>query len=192
LIKELNAAIKAALSAGNMIKSRIGKAQRIRFKGKINIVTDTDVKAEKLIVKTLKKTFSQYGFLAEEGYIKDKGGDRWIIDPLDGTTNFVHGFPFFAVSIALERAGQISAGVVYDPMHQELFTAIKGKGSYLNKKKIKVSKVKPLSKAFLATGFSYNFKGKKMFLELFSKYKFRTCDTHTHTHTHAYTHRTIA
>ena len=159
--KELNAAVKAALSAGNMIKSRVGKAQRIRFKGKINIVTDTDIKAEKLIVKTLKKAFPQYGFLAEEQYAKNKGGDRWIIDPLDGTTNFAHGFPFFAVSIALEKAGQIMAGVVYDPMHEELFTAIKGKGAYLNKKKIKVSKVKNLSRAFLATGFSYNFKGKK-------------------------------
>ena len=160
-MKELNAAIKAALSAGNMIKSRVGKTQHIRFKGAINIVTDTDVKAEKLIVKALKKAFPQYGILAEESYAKDKGTDRWIIDPLDGTTNFAHGFPFFAVSIALEKAGEVIAGVVYDPMHQELFTAVKGKGAYLNNKKIKVSKVKKLSKAFLATGFSYDFKRKK-------------------------------
>ncbi len=160
-MKELDAALEAAVSAGNMIKSRVGKTQNIRFKGAINIVTDTDVKAEKLIVKTLKKAFPQYGILAEERYAKDKGGDRWIIDPLDGTTNFAHGFPFFAVSIALEKAGEVIAGVVYDPMHQELFTAVKGKGAYLNKKKIRVSKVKKLSKAFLATGFSYDFKRKK-------------------------------
>ncbi len=160
-MKELNAAIKAALSAGNMIKSRVGKKQNIRFKGAINIVTDTDIKAEKLIVETLKKAFPQYGILAEERYTKDKGTDRWIIDPLDGTTNFAHGFPFFGVSIALEKSKEVIAGVVYDPMHQELFTAVKGKGAYLNKKKIRVSKIKKLSQAFLATGFSYDFKGKK-------------------------------
>ncbi|MFH1093105.1 MAG: inositol monophosphatase family protein [Candidatus Omnitrophota bacterium] len=160
-MKELNAAVQAALIAGDMIKSRFGKTQNIRFKGSINIVTDTDIKAEKLIVKTLKQRFPQYGFLAEEGYGQDKGSDRWIIDPLDGTTNFAHGFPFFAVSIALEKDGQIRTGVVYDPIHQELFTAVWGKGAYLNKKKIRVSKVNNLGKAFLATGFSYDFKEKK-------------------------------
>ncbi|MCK4994020.1 MAG: inositol monophosphatase [Candidatus Omnitrophica bacterium] len=160
-MKELNGAIKAAVGAGDMIKSRVGKSQSIRYKGEINIVTETDIKAEKLIVRTLKKEFSQYGFLTEESSCKTTKGDRWIIDPLDGTTNFARGFPFFCVSIALEKEGQIIAGVVYDPMHQELFTAIKGKGAYLNKKKIRVSTVKKLNKAFLATGFAYDFKDKK-------------------------------
>ncbi len=160
-MKELKCAIHAAISAGNMIKSRVGKKQIIRYKGAINIVTDTDIKAEKLIIKILKKEFPQYSFLAEESQCRDILADRWIIDPLDGTTNFAHGFPFFCVSIALEKSQEIKLGVVYDPMRQELFTAIKGKGAYLNKKKIRVSKVNKLSRSFLATGFSYDFKNKK-------------------------------
>lgn len=159
--KELKCAVSAAMNAGEMIKSRIGKKKSIRYKGDINIVTDTDIKAEKMIVKALKKEFPQYGFMAEESYAQDTKKDQWIIDPLDGTTNFAHGFPFFCVSIALEKDGQTRAAAVYDPMHQELFTAIQGHGAYLNKKKIRVSKVTELSSAFLATGFSYDFKNTK-------------------------------
>lgn len=159
-MKELKAAVRAAISAGNMIKTSVGKRQNIRYKGAINIVTDTDIRAEKLIVGILKKEFPQYGILAEERGCEDKHPDRWIIDPLDGTTNFAHGFPFFCVSIALEKAGEIRLGAVYDPMRKELFTAVKGKGAYLNKKKIRASKEKGLNKSFLATGFSYDFKNK--------------------------------
>lgn len=160
-MKELNSAIEAALNAGKMIKSCLGKPYSIRFKGAINIVTDVDEKAEALIVKSLNKAFPQYTVLAEEKHRHDKGKDRWIIDPLDGTTNFAHQFPFFAVSIALEKKGKVILGVVYDPVHEELFTAVKGKGAYLNKRKINVSRVKKIDKAFLATGFSYSFKNKK-------------------------------
>ncbi|MBU1043423.1 MAG: inositol monophosphatase [Candidatus Omnitrophica bacterium] len=160
-MKELIVARDAALLAGKLIKSRLGKLNKIRYKGAINIVTEVDEKAEELIVKKLSKAFPEYGILAEERPEEKKGDCKWIIDPIDGTTNFAHGFPFFAVSIALEKQGETVLGVVYDPMRDELFTACKTKGAFLNKKRISVSQVKDMGKAFLATGFAYNFKTTK-------------------------------
>jgi len=160
-MKELDVAVDIAILAGRFIKSRVGKLKEVQYKGEIDIVTDVDKKAEALIIKNLKKSFPEYGILAEESIEKEKGDVKWIIDPIDGTTNFAHGFPFFAVSIALEKQGKTVLGIVYDPMRDELFSAVKGKGAYLNKKKIMVSNVKDMGKAFLATGFSYNFKKTK-------------------------------
>ncbi|MBU4305665.1 MAG: inositol monophosphatase [Candidatus Omnitrophica bacterium] len=160
--REKTTAVEAAVSAGRMIKSCVAKVKSIRYKGAINnIVTDVDERAEAMIIRRLKSSFPGYGILAEESPAEDRGSCRWIIDPLDGTTNFAHGFPFFAVSIALEKEGEIMLGVVYDPMHDELFTAEQAKGAYLNKKRIQVSKVSDMGKAFLATGFAYNFKEKR-------------------------------
>ena len=159
--RELDAVKNAAVKAGKMIKSRLGKVRSIEYKGAINIVTDVDKKAEALIIRDLKKEFPEYGILAEESPEQKNDSAKWIIDPLDGTTNFAHGFPFFAVSIGLEKEGRIVAGAVYDPMHDELFYARQGKGAFLNKKKIRVSKTKKLDKSFLATGFSYTFKDKE-------------------------------
>jgi myo-inositol-1(or 4)-monophosphatase len=158
---ELSAAIDAAVDAGAMIKKRLGRTGTIRYKGAINIVTEVDEKAEALIVGKLNKAFPDYGIIAEESAPERKGSGSWIIDPLDGTTNFAHGFPFFCVSIALEREGDVVLGVVYDPMHEELFTAVKGSGAYRNNQPIRVSEVDVIGKAFLATGFSYAFKTKK-------------------------------
>ncbi|MCG2710975.1 MAG: inositol monophosphatase [Candidatus Omnitrophica bacterium] len=160
-MNEFKAAKDAALCAGIMIKSRIGKLKKVRYKGAINIVTDVDEKAEDMIVKKLRREFPDYGILAEERPEEKKGDCKWIIDPLDGTTNFAHGFPFFAVSIALEKKGEIMMGVVYDPVHDELFSARKGKGAFLNQKRICTSPVKDIKKSLLATGFSYTFKDKK-------------------------------
>ncbi len=160
-MKELILAVDTAILAGNFIKSRLGKLKKVHYKGEINIVTDVDQKAEALIVKNLTKAFPEYGILAEESPEEKKGDAKWIIDPIDGTTNFAHGFPFFAVSIALEKQGKTVLGIVYDPMREELFTAVKGKGAFLNKKKIMISKVKDMGKAFLATGFAYDFKTSK-------------------------------
>lgn len=160
-MREQLVAIAAAVAAGKMIKACLDKPKKVRYKGAINIVTDVDEKAEDLIVKKLKKAFPEYGILAEESPEEKKGDCKWIIDPIDGTTNFAHGFPFFAVSIALEKQGETVLGVVYDPIRDELFTAIKAKGAFLNKKRIRVSKVKEMEKSFLATGFAYNFKTSK-------------------------------
>ncbi len=159
--KELDAVKKTAVTAGKMIKRHLGRVRRIEYKGAINIVTDVDKKAEALIIKELKKSFPDYGVLAEESPEQKRGSAKWIIDPLDGTTNFAHGFPFFAVSIGLEKEGRVVLGAVYDPLREELFYARRGKGAFLNKKKIGVSTVKKIAKSFLATGFSYTFKDKK-------------------------------
>lgn len=170
--KFLKEAIAAAKKSGALIRSRVGKIKTINYKGAIDLVTDVDKASEQLIKAHLYKKFPQHLFLGEEGStmgapVKDclpvgalakAGGYRWIVDPIDGTTNFAHGFPYFSVSIALEKDCQPVVGVVYDPMHDELFYATKGGGAFLNKKKIKVSQTKEMKKSLLCTGFAYEIK----------------------------------
>lgn len=150
-------AITAAKSAGLILKKNLGKARSIEYKGVIDIVTEMDRKAEDLIIKTIKKEFPAHGILTEESNEQKSSSEyRWIIDPLDGTTNYSHGYPVFCVSIALEKEGEIILGVVYDPVLNELFTAEKDKDAFINNKKIKVSKIRKLTKSLLATGFPYD------------------------------------
>ncbi|MBI3399279.1 MAG: inositol monophosphatase [Deltaproteobacteria bacterium] len=150
-------AIAGAKNAGLLLKKNLGKVRFIEFKGVIDIVTEMDKKAEDLIIKTIKKEFPEHGILTEESAEqKSKSEYRWIIDPLDGTTNYSHGYPVFCLSMALEKAGEIILGVVYDPMLNELFTAEKDRGTYLNNKRIKVSQIHELSTSLLATGFPYD------------------------------------
>ena len=119
-----------------------------------------DKNAERLIIRNIRCAFPDHAILSEESEPKNKESPfKWIIDPIDGTTNFIHSFPFFCVSIALEEAGEVMLGVVYDPLREELFLAERGSGAYLNRKRIQVSKVKRLAEGFLATGFSYGIKG---------------------------------
>ena len=155
---ELRVAVTAAIAAGEFIRRQRGKPRRIRYKSDINIVTDVDERAEELIVRKLHHAFPRDGILAEERPEEKGNGRKWIIDPLDGTTNFAHGFPFFVVSIGLEEDGRSVLGVVYDPVHDELFTAVRGKGALCNGKRITVSGQRTLQHAFLATGFAYTFK----------------------------------
>lgn len=155
-------AVDAAVEAGSFIKSRLGKVEKISFKGEINLVTDVDKKAERIIKTKVNDAFPGHIFLGEEGHDveKKKGGSeyKWIVDPIDGTNNFAHTFPFFCVSIALEKNGRIILGVVYDPVRNELFAAEEVGVACLNDKKIEVSNVKKLKESLLATGFSYNIK----------------------------------
>lgn len=156
--KYLKTAVAAALKSGAFIKRSVGKIGKVTYKAGDNIVTDCDKRSEAMIVDTILKAFPDHGILAEESGLADarnNRGYRWIIDPIDGTTNFAHGFPFFCVSIGLEIDHEIAVGVVYDPMRDELFRAVKGGGAFLNKKKIIVSGVKKLSESLLSTGFSY-------------------------------------
>lgn len=152
------AAVEAAIKAGKLIKSRFGKKNKIYFKGETNLVTDVDKKAEEIIKKEIKSSFPGHDILAEESHSDGKQVKdfKWIVDPLDGTNNFAHGFPFICVSIALELKKEIILAVVYDPLRDELFLAEKGKGAYLNNRKIYVSHCRKLKKSLLATGFSYN------------------------------------
>jgi len=154
-IKEL--AVSAAMRSGALLRENLGRACRIEFKGAVNLVTELDKKSEALITGAIKEAFPAHGILAEESAeLASPGPYRWIIDPLDGTTNYAHGFPVFCVSIAFEEAGEVKLGVVYNPMLDELFVAEKGRGALLNGNKIAVSKVDSLDRGLLATGFPYD------------------------------------
>ena len=153
----LAVAVEAARKAGGILKENLHGTREITYKGDINLVTEMDTRSERAVVGTLRASFPDHGIIAEEETtIRNGSGYTWIIDPLDGTTNYAHGYPCFSVSIALEHKGDVITGVVYDPMRDELFTAHKGQGAYLNGKRIKVSTVDALIKSLLATGFPYD------------------------------------
>ena len=155
----LNVAIETALEAGNYLKMNVGKIRNIERKGgqETNLVTEIDKKSEQLIISKIKQHFPQHDFLCEEsGAAEVKSEYRWIIDPLDGTVNYTHALPIYSVSIGLEFKGEIILGVVYDPSLDELFTAEKGKGAWLNKNRIEVSKTTKLIESLLVTGFAYD------------------------------------
>ncbi|PIR26740.1 MAG: inositol monophosphatase [Deltaproteobacteria bacterium CG_4_10_14_0_2_um_filter_43_8] len=153
----LSCAVELAKQAGKIQLDSLKKDHHIEYKGAINLVTEVDKKCEALIVGTLAKHFPHHDILAEEGSGKRKQSEyRWIIDPLDGTINYAHQFPFFCVSIALEFQGELVLGVIFDPNRDELFTAVKGEGAFLNGKRLQVSNSPDLVHALLATGFAYN------------------------------------
>ena len=154
----LNIAIRAARAAGDLIVRKINKIPdlQIEVKGTNDFVTEVDRQAEERIIETLWKSFPDHGFQGEElGEIEGAGEYRWIIDPLDGTTNFLHGFPHFAVSLACQHKGKIIHGVVYDPLKQELFSASRGEGATLNNRRIRVTAIKSTKGALLGTGFPF-------------------------------------
>jgi len=148
--------LQAFQSAGTLIRHSITRQKTITKKGEIDLVTEIDCAAEKRIIKIISKAFPSHSFLCEESAATGQSKHRWIIDPIDGTTNFAHSLPICSVSIAYEENGIIRMGGVYDPVREELFFAEKGKGAFLNGKKIKVSKTKKLNDALLATGFPYD------------------------------------
>jgi len=133
---------------GAVLKRNFGKVHTISYKGRLDLVTETDQRSEKVMVEFLKQQFPGCGILAEEQKeIQAESAFRWILDPLDGTTNYVHGYPFFSVSLALEFAGTVVWGAVYDPMREEMFTAVEGEGASLNGRTISVSSVDRLLRA---------------------------------------------
>ncbi len=153
----LLAAKDAAFQSGKMLNQRSSAPPKIPYKGAVDLVTDFDNRAQDMIFKSLSSHFPEHDFLAEENLSKEKGSEFcWIIDPIDGTTNFAHNFPVFCVSIAMTLEKEIKLGVIYDPMREEMFTAVKDKGSVLNNKRIHVSSVGELDKSLLATGFPYD------------------------------------
>lgn len=146
-----------ARRAGEIQLARFRDVHRVEHKGTIDLVTEVDRECEALIVAELQRRFPGDDILAEEGSGERKGaGRRWIVDPLDGTVNYAHGFPFFCVSIALEEAGVLQAGAIYDPNRDELFLAECDRGATLNGRPIHVSKAAMLCESLLATGFAYN------------------------------------
>jgi myo-inositol-1(or 4)-monophosphatase len=146
---------KIAREAGKLLMSHFGKVA-IEYKGEVDLVTVADRETEQLIVTRIRELWPDHDITGEEGTRTDSGADyRWYIDPLDGTTNFAHGYPVFCTSIAVEdvKAGERVAGVVFDPTRDELFSAAKGEGAQLNGKPIHVSKTPKLSESLVATGF---------------------------------------
>jgi myo-inositol-1(or 4)-monophosphatase len=155
----LDFAIRVAQDAGRLLRDRLGGVIDIGHKGSINLVTDVDLASEKLIREAIGTHYPRHEVLAEEGGLSESSSEyRWIVDPLDGTTNYAHGYPVFCVSIALECRGEVVVGVVYDPMRDELFTAERGTGAALNNRSIRVSKTGALLESILSTGFPYDIK----------------------------------
>jgi myo-inositol-1(or 4)-monophosphatase len=147
-------AFKAAREAGAVLKQRVGHIKSLNYKGAFDIVTDVDKESERLVIATIREKFPDHQILGEEsGAHISNSLKRWIIDPLDGTTNFAHGYPFFSVSIGFEDSGEMAFGVVYNPISDELFWAQKGKGAYLNDAKISVSSTDTVNTSLLCTGF---------------------------------------
>lgn len=155
----LNTAIAAARDAGKVILKNIDKLDRlnIEIKAKNDYVTEVDRQAEQQVIYHLRKAYPEHSILAEESGLDEVADSdyRWIIDPLDGTTNFLHGFPQYAVSIALQLKGRLEVAVVFDPIKNELFTATRGGGAQLNDRKIRVTQQKGLDGALLGTGFPF-------------------------------------
>jgi len=156
---DINVMVRAAEKAGRALVRDFGEVEQLQVsrKGPADFVSAADHKAERIVRRELEKARPGFGFLMEEsGEIKGTdAGSRWIVDPLDGTTNFLHGLPHFAVSIALERSGEIVAGVIYDPVKDELFWAEKGQGAYLGDRRMRVSGRGKLADALMATGIPF-------------------------------------
>lgn len=149
-------AVSVAREAGAILRDRFGQPHDIRYKGPLDMVTEADKAAEELIAARLGAAFPNHDLLGEEGSRGAEGSPfRWVIDPLDGTTNFAHNLPTFAVSIALEEEGHPIVGVIYDPMRDELFVAGRGEGATLNGTPIHPSSIDELIGSLLVTGFSY-------------------------------------
>ncbi len=163
---------QAALAAGAVLRQNYSKPHQITMKGAIDPVTESDLQSQELIIALIRQRFPKHGILAEEttgdvepppsaassgpAWEADPAPYRWIIDPLDGTVNFAHGYPAFCVSIAFEAAGRLEYGVIYDPLRDELFEARRGGGARLNGQPIKVSTIDRLDRALVATGFPYD------------------------------------
>jgi myo-inositol-1(or 4)-monophosphatase len=170
-------AVAAAQQAGKLIADAYRTDFRVDYKqgGTTNLVTEVDRRAEAAIIEALSKAFPEHRILAEEG---GEGSQRqspykWVVDPLDGTTNFAHGFPAFCVSIGLEEEGRVILGVVYDPLREELFEAQAGKGAFLNGERLRVSQGAALDRALLVTGFAYDQEGRRRNLKHFAEFAMR-------------------
>jgi myo-inositol-1(or 4)-monophosphatase len=165
---------EAAREAGTFLRESFRTDFRVSRKGPINYVTEMDLRAEQMILKRVQRSFPDHQFLAEEGgTVSSDSHFRWIIDPLDGTTNYAHGFPAFCVSIALEQEGRLEAGIIYDPIADEMFSAATGQGAFLNDVPMRVSGQAELEESLLGTGFSYDPEALRVNLGLFAEFMTR-------------------
>lgn len=150
----LETAMEIAREAGALLANYYERRPAYELKGEFDLVTEADRNSEKLVVERLRAHFPSHAIVAEEGGgVKNSSEYTWYVDPLDGTTNFAHSFPMFNVTLGLARAGEVIAGVVYDPIRQEMFSAERGAGAYLNSRRIRVSGAKKLADSLASTGF---------------------------------------
>jgi len=150
-------AVAIAREAGVFLRNRINATHKIDYKGEINIVTEADKISEEMITSKINTLFPDHDILAEEFTYTNRGSDfRWIIDPMDGNTNYAHGYPVFCVSLALQNLDAMIVGIIYDPMLDEMFVAEKGQGAFLNDREIHVSNTNRITEGLLATGFPYD------------------------------------
>ncbi len=168
----LDFAIQTARDAGRILAERFGRASlAVMHKGEIDLVTEADLAAESLIVERIRSHYPRHSILAEEaGDSEQQSEFKWIVDPLDGTTNYAHGYPCFCVSVALEHDGEIVLGVVYDPVRDELFAAERGEGAALNGRRIRVSDASDLNRALVCTGFPYDVRDRGDFARHFRNF----------------------
>ena len=150
----LEAAVEIAQEAGRVLREELERPPAIAYKGEFDLDTQADRRSESVIVSGLQKRFPEHAVAAEEGTGRDTGSEfRWHVDPLDGTTNFAHGYPCFCVSMALARKGELLLGVIYNPVYNELFTAARGGGAFFNGRRIQCSRINALKSSLLCTGF---------------------------------------
>lgn len=169
----LNFALQTAREAGKILLDKFGKKITVSKKGEINLVTEADLASEKYIIEQIKSYFPKHSILAEESGTAVVDGEnkwKWIIDPLDGTTNFAHGYPCFCVTIALEYMGNIVIGVTFDPTRDEMFSAEHNNGAFLNHKQIHVSGTENLANALICTGFPYDVAERENFARHFTDF----------------------
>ena len=166
----LNFAIETAREAGQILLEKFGRKINISKKGDINLVTEADLASEKYIIEKINSRYPKHAILAEESgeAIVEGATWKWIIDPLDGTTNYAHGYPCFCVTLALEHNGEIVIGVTFDPTRDELFASERGGGATLNNKPIRVSETPELKDALLVTGFPYDTRERENFVRHFT------------------------
>jgi len=158
-VEYLDFAVEVARAAGGILNHYAKREKFVELKGRANLVTAADKDSEALIISAIRNRYPEHDILAEEsGSFSSMGfsNAKWVIDPLDGTTNYAHQYPFYCVSIALEQNGVVTCGVVYDPLRDELFTGSRDRGSFLNGERLSVSDARKLSDALLLTGFPYN------------------------------------
>ena len=173
--RELDTALEAARAGGEVLRRSLGAIESVRYKGPFDLVTAADEESERVVTGILRAAYPTYGIQAEEGGRTEGAADaRWLVDPLDGTTNYAHGLPIFAVSIALEREGRVVLGVVYNPATEELFVAERGAGATLNGQPLAVSATAALDRALLVTGFPYDRAAAPPALELWSRFSLLT------------------
>jgi myo-inositol-1(or 4)-monophosphatase len=168
----LDFAVQLAQEAGQLQRDHLGRLNSVKHKSTtLDLVTEVDLLSERLIKEKISTHYPKHEILAEEsGHQQSGSAYRWLIDPLDGTTNYAHGYPFFCVSIALEHAGKILLGVVYNPVMEELFSAERGNGAMLNGRPIHVSSISELGWSLLVTGFPYNIRSNPINIDYFARF----------------------